>query len=176
MALMICVVVLLSHAPGFAGVLKPRYLHDCGKLLLAFIMLWAYFSFSQLLIIWSGNAPEEISFYRSRLYGEWGYLSVFILIFHFFVPFFLLLSRDLKRNPSIITKVAAWMILMRLVDLFWLTRPEFTPSAIPSIWDFAAALALGGLWLFVFAWQLQKMPLLPLGEPKLEDFLEPHEH
>jgi hypothetical protein len=176
MSLMICVVVLLSRTPVFASVLKPRYLHDLGKLLLAFIMLWAYFSFSQLLIIWSGNAPEEISFYRSRLYGEWGYVSVIILVFHFFVPFFLLLSRDLKRNPSLITKVAAWMILMRFVDLYWLTRPEFTPNAMPSLWDLGAVLALGGLWLFYFAWQLQKMPLLPLGEPKLEDFLEPHEH
>jgi hypothetical protein len=98
------------------------------------------------------------------------------LVFHFFVPWFLLLSRDIKRNPSIIPKIAAWMIFMRLVDLFWLTRPEFTPNAIPTVWDLAAALALGGLWLFVFAWQLQKMPLLPLGEPKLESFLEPHEH
>jgi len=176
MSLMICVVVLLSRTPVFASVLRPRHLHDLGKLLLAFIMLWAYFSFSQLLIIWSGNAPEEISFYRSRLYGEWGYVSVIILIFHFFVPFFLLLSRDLKRNPSLITKVAAWMILMRFVDLYWLTRPEFTPNAIPSLWDLGAVLALGGLWLFYFAWQLQKMPLLPLGEPKLEDFLERHEY
>jgi hypothetical protein len=176
MSLMICIVVLLSRAPVFAGVLKPRYLHDLGKLLLAFVMLWAYFSFSQLLIIWSGNAPEEISFYRSRLYGEWGYVSVIILIFHFFVPFFLLLSRDLKRNPSLLPKVALWLIFMRFVDIFWLTRPEFTSSAIPSLWDLAAALGLIGLWLFVFAWQLQKMPLLPLGEPKLEEVLDPHEH
>jgi hypothetical protein len=176
MSLMICVVVLLSRAPVFQGVLKPRYLHDLGKLLLAFVMLWAYFSFSQLLIIWSGNAPEEISFYRSRLYGEWGYVSVIILIFHFFVPFFLLLSRDLKRNPSLLPKVALWLIFMRFVDIFWLTRPEFTSSAIPSLWDLAAALGLIGLWLFVFAWQLQKMPLLPIGEPKLEEVLDPHEH
>jgi hypothetical protein len=176
MSLMICVVVLLSRAPVFQGVLKPRYLHDLGKLLLAFVMLWAYFSFSQLLIIWSGNAPEEISFYRSRLYGEWGYVSVIILIFHFFVPFFLLLSRDLKRNPSLLPKVALWLIFMRFVDIYWLTRPEFTPSAIPSLWDLAAALGLVGLWFFVFAWQLQKMPLLPLGEPKLEEVLDPHEH
>ena len=176
MSLMICIVVLLSRAPVFAGVLKPRYLHDLGKLLLAFVMLWAYFSFSQLLIIWSGNAPEEISFYRSRLYGEWDYVSVIILIFHFFVPFFLLLSRDLKRNPSLLPKVALWLIFMRFVDIFWLTRPEFTSSAIPSLWDLAAALGLIGLWLFVFAWQLQKMPLLPLGEPKLEEVLDPHEH
>ena len=176
MSLMICVVVLLSRAPVFQGVLKTRYLHDLGKLLLAFVMLWAYFSFSQLLIIWSGNAPEEISFYRSRLYGEWGYVSVIILIFHFFVPFFLLLSRDLKRNPSLLPKVALWLIFMRFVDIYWLTRPEFTSSAIPSLWDLAAALGLIGLWLFVFAWQLQKMPLLPLGEPKLEEVLDPHEH
>ena len=176
MSLMICVVVLLSRTPVFQGVLKPRYLHDLGKLLLAFVMLWAYFSFSQLLIIWSGNAPEEISFYRSRLYGEWGYVSVIILIFHFFVPFFLLLSRDLKRNPSLLPKVAAWMIFMRLVDLFWLTRPEFTSTATPNLWDVATALALGGLWFFVFAWQLQQRPLLPLGEPKLEEVLDPHEH
>jgi hypothetical protein len=176
MSLMICVVVLLSRAPVFAGVLKPRYLHDLGKLLLAFVMLWAYFSFSQLLIIWAGNAPEEISFYRSRLYGEWGYVSVLILIFHFFVPFFLLLSRDLKRNPTLLPKVALWLIFMRFVDIYWLTRPEFTASAIPSLWDLAAALGLVGLWFFVFAWQLQKMPLLPLGDPKLEEVLEPHEH
>jgi hypothetical protein len=172
MSLMICVVVLLSRAPVFQGVLKPRYLHDLGKLLLAFVMLWAYFSFSQLLIIWSGNSPEEISFYRSRLYGEWGYVSVIILIFHFFV----LLSRDLKRNPSLLPKVALWLIFMRFVDIYWLTRPEFTLSAIPSLWDLAAALGLVGLWFFVFAWQLQKMPLLPLGEPKLEEVLDPHEH
>jgi hypothetical protein len=176
MSLMICVVVLLSRAPVFQGVLKPRYLHDLGKLLLAFVMLWAYFSFSQLLIIWSGNSPEEISFYRSRLYGEWGYVSVIILIFHFFVPFFLLLSRDLKRNPSLLPRVALWLIFMRFVDIYWLTRPEFTLSAIPSLWDLAAALGLVGLWFFVFAWQLQKMPLLPLGEPKLEEVLDPHEH
>ncbi len=176
MSLMICVVVLLSRAPVFQGVLKPRYLHDLGKLLLAFVMLWAYFSFSQLLIIWSGNSPEEISFYRSRLYGEWGYVSVIILIFHFFVPFFLLLSRDLKRNPSLLPKVAMWLIFMRFVDIYWLTRPEFTPSAIPSLWDLAAGLGLIGLWFFVFAWQLQRMPLLPLGDPKLEEVLDPHEH
>jgi hypothetical protein len=176
MSLMICVVVLLARTPVFAGLLKPRYLHDLGKLLLAFVMLWAYFSFSQLLIIWSGNAPEEISFYRSRLYGEWGYVSVILLVFHFFVPFFLLLSRDLKRNPSLLPRVALWMIFMRFVDIFWLTRPEFTPSAVPSLWDLAAALGLIGLWFFVFAWQLQKMPLLPLGDPKLGEVLDPDEH
>jgi hypothetical protein len=91
------------------------------------------------------------------------------------VPFFLLLSRDLKRNPKTLPRVAVWLIFMRCVDLFWMTRPEFTSSAVPSVWDLAALLALGGLWLCVFAWQLKQRPLLPLGDPKLEEAIEQHE-
>jgi len=175
MSLMIAVIVLLAGSEPLAGVVQKRHLHDLGKLLLAFVMLWAYFSFSQLLIIWAGNQPEEISFYRSRLYGGWGVVAVIVLIFHFFVPFFLLLSRDLKRNPRLLPRVAIWLIVMRFVDLFWVTRPEFTSSALPSVWDFAAALALIGLWVGVFAWQLKQRPLLPLGDPKLEEAIEQHE-
>jgi hypothetical protein len=175
MSLMIAVIVLLAGSEPLAGVIQKRHLHDLGKLLLAFVMLWAYFSFSQLLIVWSGNQPEEISFYRSRLYGGWGVVAVIVLIFHFFVPFFLLLSRDLKRNPKLLPRVAVWLIFMRLVDLFWLTRPEFTSTAMPNWFDLAAALALGGLWLCVFAWQLKQRPLLPIGDPKLEEAIEQHE-
>ena len=176
MSLMIAVVVLLARSGPLSGVLQPRHIHDLGKLLLAFLMLWAYFDFSQLLIIWSGNQPEEISFYRTRLYSEWGVVAVVVVIFHFFVPFFLLLSRDLKRNTKLLPKVALWLIFMRLVDLFWMTRPEFTPNAWPNLWDLAALLALGGLWFFVFAGQLKQLPLLPLGDPKLAEAIEHHEH
>ena len=176
MALMIAVVVLLSRTGPLSGVLQPRHIHDLGKLLLAFVMLWAYFSFSQLLIIWSGNQPEEITFYYSRLHSQWGVVAVLVLIFHFFVPFFLLLSRDLKRNTNLLPKIAVWLIFMRLVDLFWMTRPEFTPNAWPNLWDLAALLALGGLWLFVFAGQLKQLPLLPLGDPNLAEAIEHHEH
>src|SRR5437764_13764134 len=98
MAFMIAVVVLLARTEPFAGILQPRHLHDLGKLLLAFVMLWAYFDFSQLLIVWSGNQPEEISFYRTRLYGEWGVVAVIVVVFPCSVPFFLLLSQDLKRR------------------------------------------------------------------------------
>jgi hypothetical protein len=176
MSLMIAVIVLLAQAEPLKSAIHERHLHDLGKLLLAFVMLWAYFSFSQLLITWSGNLPEEISFYRSRMYGQWGIVSVLILIFHFFVPFFLLLSRDLKRKASALPKVAIWLILMRLVDLYWTTRPEFTSRAIPSVWDLAAVMALGGLWFGVFAWQLKQMPLLPLGDPKLQEAIQSDEH
>jgi hypothetical protein len=176
MSLMISIIVLLAQSEPLREVVQKRHLHDLGKLLLAFVMLWAYFDFSQLLITWSGNQPEEISFYRSRLYGQWGVVAVIVLIFHFFVPFFLLLSKSLKRNPSALPKVALWLIVMRLLDLYWMTRPEFTSSAIPSIWDLTAPLALGGLWFGVFAWQLQQRPLLPLGDPKLEEAIERHEY
>src|ERR1700726_4043742 len=176
MSLMIAVIVLLSRTAPLAGVIQKRHIHDLGKLLLAFVMLFAYFDFSQLLIIWSGNQPEEITFYRSRLYGQWGAVAVIVLLFHFFVPFFLLLSRDLKRNDRLLPKVAIWMIVMRLVDLFWMTRPEFTGRAIPSWIDFVVPIALIGLWLAFFAFNLQKLPLLPLGDPKLAEAIAHHEH
>src|SRR5271169_2095908 len=176
MSLMIAVVVLLSGSEPFASVLQKRHLHDLGKLLFAFNMLWAYFDFSQLLIIWSGNLPEEITYYRTRLYGSWGVLAVTVLVFQFFVPFFLLLSRDLKRSAQLLPKVAIWLIFMRLVDLFWLTRPEFTSNAIPGLMDIAAILALSGIWFAVFARNLKTQPLLPLGDPKLEEAIEVHEY
>jgi hypothetical protein len=176
MSFMIAIVVLLAQTEPFSSVLQKRHLHDLGKLLLAFVMLWAYFDFSQLLIIWSGNQPEEISFYRTRLYGGWGVVAVLVLIFHFFVPFFLLLSRDLKRNARLLPKVALWLIFMRLVDLFWMTRPEFTARAVPSWLDLVLPIALGGLWLGFFAFNLKQQPLLPIGDPKLAEAIEHHEH
>jgi hypothetical protein len=176
MSLMIATMVLLSRTAPMAGLIQARHLHDLGKFLLAFVMLFAYFDFSQLLIIWAGNQPEEITFYRTRLYGQWGYVAVIVLLFHFFVPFFLLLSRDLKRKPGLISKVALYMIFIRLVDLFWMTRPEFTSSAIPSWIDIVVPIALIGLWVGFFAFNLQKMPLLPIGDPRLPGAIAHHEH
>lgn len=176
MSLMIAVVVLLSESKPFAEVLQKRHLHDLGKLLFAFNMLWAYFDFSQLLIIWSGNQPEEISFYRSRLSGGWGIIAVIVLVFHFAVPFLLLLSQDVKRNARLISKIAVWMIFMRLVDLFWTTRPEFTARALPTWLDIVVPVALIGLWVGFFAMNLKQRPLLPLGDPKLAEALAHDEH
>src|SRR5437667_330060 len=167
---------MLAGTEPFSTVLKARHLHDLGKLLLAFVMLWAYFDFSQLLIIWSGNLPEEITFYRTRLYGEWGVVAVIVLVFHFFVPFFLLLSQDLKRNRKVLPRIAMWLILMRLVDLFWMTRPEFTSRAVPTWLDLLLPIALGGLWLGFFAFNLKQCPLLPLGDPGLAEAIKHHEH
>lgn len=177
LCLVIAVAALLSQTAPMAGLIQSRHFTDLGKLLLTFVMLWAYFAFSQLLIIWSGNLPDEISFYRSRLYGSWGVVAVLVLVFHFFVPFFLLLSRDLKHNVRMLPAVAFLLIGMRLVDLFWMTRPEFaSSSAVPAVMDFAVIVALAGIWLAVFARNLQRQPLLPLGDPKLEEAIEVHEY
>ena len=176
MSLMIAVVVLLSGSEPFAEVLQKRHLHDLGKLLFAFNMLWAYFDFSQLLIIWSGNQPEEISFYRTRLSGGWGVLAVVVLVFHFAVPFLLLLSQDVKRNARLVSRIALWMIFMRLVDLFWMTRPEFTARALPTWLDIVVPVALIALWVGFFAMNLKQRPLLPLGDPNLAEAVAQHEH
>src|SRR5271170_3977160 len=142
MALMITVLVLLSRTAPMEGLIQKRHLHDLGKLLLAFVMLWAYFGFSQLLIIWSGNLPEEISFYRTRLYGQWGVVAVLVVVCTFALPFLILLSQHVKRTPSLISKVALWMLFFRVVDLYWMTRPEFTSSAVPDWRDIVTPVAL----------------------------------
>ncbi len=175
MGLMIAVIVLLAGSEPFQGIIKKRHLHDLAKLLFAFNMLWAYFAFSQLLIIWSGNQPEEITFYRSRLNGQWGVVAVIVLLFSFAIPFLLLLSRDVKRTASVVSKIAVWMIFMRLVDLYWMTRPEFTSRALPTWLDIVVPVALIGLWLGFFAMNLKQRPLLPVGDPNLSEVLAPNE-
>lgn len=179
MALMILVTVMLAGSEPFSHLIQERHLHDLGKFLFAFNMLWAYFSFSQLLIIWSGNQPEEITFYHQRLQGAWGVIAVGVLLLHFFLPFLTLLSHDVKRSRRLIPIVAVWMIAMRVLDLFWLTQPEFAatpfdPTAL--LLDVAVVLGLGGLWFWFFAMQLKQRPLLPLGDPKLSEAIANHEH
>jgi hypothetical protein len=177
LSLMIAIIVMMASAEPFASIMKPRYLHDLAKLLFAFNMLWAYFGFSQLLIIWAGNQPEEITFFRSRLYGTWGIVAVIVLIFHFFVPFFVLLPQDVKRSTRWMPKIALWMIFMRLVDLFWLTRPEFAEHGVKFTWlDLVVPIALIGLWLGFFAWNLKREPLFPLGDPKLAEVIGHNDH
>jgi hypothetical protein len=176
MCLMILTIVHLSKSEPFSSFLRKRNFHDLGKLLFAFNMLWAYFGFSQLLIIWSGNQPEEITFYRTRLFGQWGVVAVVVLLFTFALPFLVLLSSDVKKSASLLPKVAIWMLFFRVVDLYWMTRPEFTSSAIPNWLDFVVPTALIGLWVGFYAMNLKQRPLLPLGDPKLEEVLAHHEH
>jgi hypothetical protein len=176
MSFVIATMVLLAKTGPMSEILAPRHLHDLGKLLLAFIMIWAYFSFSQFLIIYSGNLPEEITWYVHRLHGPWKYIGLAIVIFHFALPFVLLLSRDLKRSFRPLMMVAVAVIVMRLVDLFWLTAPEFHHGAFGlSLMDVLLPVGMGGVWLWYFAGQLKSRPLIPVGDPSLDDAVAAHE-
>ncbi len=172
-AIMIFVICFLSTKEPMKGVVKTQTYHDLGSLLFAFNMLWAYVSFSQLIIIWSANLPEEIVYYIKRLRGGWEYIGLAVFLFHFVVVFFLLLNRPVKRNPSLLGKVALWVLAMRVLDLVWVIMPAFShgmengvPSAhfeLSALWiSFAAAVGLGGIWMYVFAMQLKKRSLEPL--------------
>src|SRR5262249_31372058 len=125
LAFVIAVIANLSAEEPMKRIVAPLHFHDLGKLLLAFVMLWAYFAFSQFLIIWSGNLPEETVWYMHRIHAGWGILIVTIGILHFAAPFLFLLSRDLKRNPRKLVLVAMLIIAMRSVDLLWMLAPAF---------------------------------------------------
>jgi hypothetical protein len=142
--------------------------HDLGNLMLAFTMLWAYMSFSQFLIIWSANLPEEIPWYLRRGNHGWQWVAAALALFHFAVPFLLLLARGNKKKRRILARIAIAILVMRFVDLLWTVQPSFRPVAGVHWLDVAAWIAIGGLWLWAFFGQLPARPLLPLHDPNFE--------
>lgn len=172
-AFAIMVAVLLSRQKPMAEVLQPSHFQDLGKLTLAFVMLWAYLSFSQFLIVWSGNLPEETPYYLKRLTGGWQWIQLSLILFHFTLPFILLLSRALKREGNRLWKVAALVLVMRFVDLYLLISPTGHDSRFQFHWlDLAALIGIGGVWLSFFTQQLQKRPVLPIHDPEFAEAIE----
>jgi hypothetical protein len=186
LAFMIMVASFLSRHEPMAEAYNSVHFHDWGKLLLALVMLYAYFAFSQFLIIWAGNLPEEISFYLRRLRGGWQVAGLCVILFHFALPFVLLLSRPLKQRPVTLRRVAALMLFMRVFDLVFFFAPSVHQGgeAAFGVRDiltsfgpmFAMAVGLGGIWLWYYFGQLASRPLLPLGAPDLEKALAAPEH
>ena len=166
-------ILILSQLKAFAPmshVLKADHFHDLGKLMFAFTMLWAYFSVSQLLIIWSANLPEEIPFYLERLHGPWFVVSVVLLLGQFVAPFILLLSRRFKRDSRIVSRIAIVVLIMRVVDITWNIGPVFRHEGSAISWiDFAVVLGMGGLWLWLFFRNLASRLLLPVRDPYFKD-------
>ncbi len=182
LAFVIAIMAWLSkHAP-MNQLVAQLHFHDLGKLLLALVMLWTYFAFSQYLIIWSGNLPEEITYYLPRTSGAWGAIVVVVALLHFAFPFLTLLSRSVKRDAGKLVIVAVLILFMRLVDFFWMVMPNFTQDRLyhqptDMIWNIAAAVGIGGLWLASYFWQLDKMPLVAINDPRYEGVLEQaHSH
>ena len=169
LAFTILVMSWLGAREPMNAVAQPRHFHDWGNLTLALVMLWTYFAFSQFLIIWSGNLPEETTWYVARKHGGWGAIALAIVILQFAFPFMMLLSRTLKKSAHKLAMLAALILVMRIVDVIWLVEPTYSRGDFVFNWmDYIAPIAIGGLWLGTFAWQLQKRPLVPINDPQLE--------
>jgi hypothetical protein len=186
LAFTILVAAFLFRREPMSALLKPYHFHDLGKLMFAFVMLWAYFNFSQYLLTFAANLVEEIPYMIARTTNGWQYLALFIVTFHFAVPWLLLLSRNLKRTPHRLVVVAGGILFMRFVDIYMLVSPEFDSSGANLHvlagehaghffvhWlDLAAPLAVGGLWLWMFFTELRQRPLLAAGDPYLREALQ----
>lgn len=177
LAFVIAMTAVLAKHTALGEITGKSHFHDLGKLLLALVMLWTYFAFSQYLIIWSGNLPEEIVYYLPRTAEAWGAIAVFVAILHFALPFLALLSRSTKRDPNKLVIIAVLILIMRLIDFFWMVTPSFTKERFPTgLWEIvlnlAAPLGLGGLWFAAYLWQLGKMPLIAINDPRYEYTLE----
>ncbi|HZM11830.1 MAG TPA: hypothetical protein VFC15_16605 [Candidatus Limnocylindrales bacterium] len=175
-ALAFCIImltVLTGYSP-FREIIKPEQFRDLGKLMLAFVMLFAYFSFSQWLIIWAGNLPEEISWFLNRIHGGWGIVALMIILFHFALPFALLLSKERKKDGRRLIWLAVLLMFMRLVDIYWYVVPNFAHARghfYFSVWYLVAPVGIGGLWLAFFFYNLRQRPLLPIYEPQVPSLL-----
>jgi hypothetical protein len=177
MAFVILMMALLVRFQPMSQVADAEKFHDHGKLMFAFVMLWAYFSVSQLLIIWSANLPEEIPFYLERLHGAWYPISVTLLLGQFALPFLLLLSQSFKRNPNVVKWIALFILVMRIVDITWTIGPVFRHEGSSLSWvDFAAVLGMGGLWVVFFFRNLAGRSLLPARDPYFKEAIAHGRH
>jgi hypothetical protein len=175
LAAMVVVATILARSRALKGLAQPDAFHDVGNLMLAFTMLWAYMSFSQYLIIWMGNLTEEIPWYLHRSIGIWWYCALALIVFHFFLPFFLLLNREAKRQYESLWKIAVWILLIHAVNDIWLVLPALRPSSPLRFWAVVPAfVGIGGLWAAAFTWQLGARPLVPRNDPMLAEALIHH--
>ena len=175
----VAILAYLSDKAPMDRVVGKRHFHDLGKLMLALTMVWAYFNFSQFLIIWAGNLPEETVFYLTRMKGAWGYMGIALIAFHFAFPFLVLLQQDFKRRAKWIATLAMFILVMRLVDMFYIIGPSARVSGVlengafyVSWMDFVAPIAVGGIWLWWFFGELIKRPLVPAKDPYFEEAIE----
>ena len=179
----VAILAYFSDKPPLDRVLGKRHFHDIGKLMLALVMVWAYFNFSQYLIIWSGNLTEETPFYLVRSKGGWGFIGLMLVVLHFVFPFLILLMQDFKRKAKWLARLAVFILVMRLIDMFYIIGPspkvaEF--DLIPilelpfriTLWDFVAPIAIGGWWMFIFIRELRSRPLVPAKDPFFDNAIK----
>lgn len=171
LALFSIAVALLQRSGRMRGVTDEHW-HDLGKLVFAFTVFWAYIAFSQYMLIWYANIPEETVWFRPRLQGAWQPLSILLLFGHFWIPFFLLLPRFVKRTPKLLGPIAAWVAIMHFVDIYWLVMPAISPDRMaPHPADLLVVLGMGGFWVAATAHRLRRVSLVPARDPRLAESL-----
>lgn len=148
---------------------SEKAFHDLGNFLLAFVMFWTYVAFSQVIIIYSANLPRETDWYLRRISGGWLWIAGFIILFHFFAPFLLLLFRSVKKNIRALISIALLILIVHAIEMLWMIAPTFYPRASIHWTDFAAWLGIGGIWLAVFLGNLKRHPLLARNDPRMEN-------
>jgi hypothetical protein len=174
LAFVVVVTGWLAPFDPMSEVLSPTHVHDLGNLLLASVLFWAYISFSQWLIIWSGNLPEEVIWYVRRTEGGWQWIALTLVLCQFALPFVFLLSSDVKRHARRLAAVAAVILFMHLVDVFWIVMPAFYRDGLSLHWlDPTALIGIGGGWMAFFVWHLKRRSLLPRYDPDLQG-VTPH--
>lgn len=160
----------LAHTDAMSKVLRPTHLRDLGNLMLAFVMFYAYTSFSEYLLIWYANVHEEIPHYLVRQHGMWGVLAGLIIVFHFFLPFFMLLMRPIKDRPQTIAVVTVIIIVMRYIAIYWLVAPSWYGDHFAYSWmDLSSLIGIGGIWLWAFIGQLKGQTIIPIHETWVEE-------
>ena len=176
-AFAIVVITRLRHRAPLAEVTGAPIFNDLGSLMLAFVMIWAYIQLSQYLIIWSANIPEEATWYLHRSTHGWEWVAIGLILFHFVIPFVLLMARRIRANPQTLARLALFLLVMHFVDMFWLVKPTFAPEGVSIHWlDLVALIGVGGIWVALFFWEFKKHPLVPPQNiPELRERLE-HAH
>jgi hypothetical protein len=174
-AFVIPVLAFFVQRKTLNGIVSANHFHDLGNLMLTFVMLWAYFSFSQFLIIWAGDLNEEIPWYLRRTQHGWQWIAIGLIAIHFFIPFLLLLSRRIKRNPISLSWIAIGVMGVTFADLYWLIAPSFSSARIRFHWSVVAAvLGIGGIWMSIFFGELKRRAPIPLQDPNLSPYPELH--
>jgi hypothetical protein len=171
LALLVLLGIAFERRGPLAGVVTAEHYHDLGKLLFAFVVFWAYIGFSQFMLIWYANMPEETIWYRHRLEHGWERVTVALVLGHFVLPFFFLLSRDVKRRRGTLAAAALWLLAMHYVDLYWLVMPAVSESFRPHWLDLVTLVGVGGLALGAFGWLVRRPALVPVADPRLPESL-----
>jgi hypothetical protein len=162
----------VAERAGRPEVFTPQAFHDLGNLLLTFVVLWAYVQVAQLVVVWQGNLPKEITWYLNRTRGNWAWIATILVVFHFGLPFFILLSRKSKLRNSKLARIAIYILLIHMLDYYWNVEPAFHSGLYVHWMDFAAPAAVGGVWVALFVRELGRRRTLPEHDPRLEQALE----